>query len=32
MKIVNMTAPKDLVSNNPTARVMTVEIKFPKKK
>lgn len=32
MKIVNMTAPRDLVSNNPTARVLTVEIKFPKKK
>lgn len=31
MKVLNITEPKDLVSNNPTARVMTVEIKFPQK-
>lgn len=32
MKVINITEPKELVSNNTTARVMTVEIKFPKKK
>ena len=32
MKVINITEPKDLVSNNATARVMTVEIKFPQKK
>ena len=32
MKVINITEPKELVSNNATARVMTVEIKFPKKK
>lgn len=32
MRIVDMTLPKDLVPTNPTVRVLTVEIKFPKKK
>ena len=32
MKVINITEPKEQVSNNATARVMTVEIKFPKKK
>ena len=32
MKVINITEPKDLVSSNATARVMTVEIKFPQKK
>ena len=32
MKVINITEPKELVSNNATARVMTVEIKFSKKK
>lgn len=31
MKIISITAPKEVVSTNPTARVMTVQIKFPKK-
>ena len=31
MKVINITAPKELVSSNPTARVLTIEIKFPKK-
>ncbi|MDR0895335.1 MAG: hypothetical protein LBN06_08590 [Prevotellaceae bacterium] len=30
MKVVDMTAPKALVPTNATARVMTLEIKFPK--
>ncbi|MDL2210959.1 hypothetical protein LJB79_00025 [Bacteroides sp. OttesenSCG-928-M17] len=30
MKVLSMTEPKDLVSTNATARVMTIEIKFPK--
>lgn len=32
MKIISMTEPKELVSSNATVRVMTLEIKFPKKK
>lgn len=32
MKVIGMTAPKELLQGNPTARVLTVEIKFPKKK
>lgn len=32
MKVVSMTEPKELLSSNVLARVMTVEIKFPKKK
>ena len=32
MKVLSMTAPKEVVSNNATARVMTIEIRFPKKK
>ncbi|MFV0589728.1 hypothetical protein [Bacteroides reticulotermitis] len=32
MKVVSMTEPKELLPSNATARVMTLEIKFPKKK
>ena len=32
MKVTGMTEAKELVSSNATIRVMTVEIKFPKKK
>lgn len=32
IKVVSITEPKELVSSNATARVMTLEIKFPKKK
>ena len=32
MKVVNITEPKDVVPSNATARVLTLEIKFPKKK
>lgn len=32
MKVISMTAPKEIDSSNATKRVMTLEIKFPKKK
>lgn len=32
IKVVDITAPRALKSNNPTARVITLEIKFPKMK
>ena len=32
MKVVSITAPKEISSSNATIRVMTLEIKFPKKK
>ena len=31
MKVLSITPPKEIVSSNPTARVMTLAIKFPKK-
>ena len=31
VKVLSITPPKEIISANPTARVVTIAIKFPKK-